>query len=111
MTDRIPFRYREFYDVPRLIDFQFGDEWFCLSSDFDEEIDDYPDFYDVYLLPFRSEEEFESNPHYWMDLSAAVHLGQIPVAGLGLDQTRRKSIDGQAFEKWLSARRDKPTDE
>jgi hypothetical protein len=103
MEDRVPITYGEFYDYPRMVRFQFGGEWFFLSSAFDEEKDDYPDFYDVYLLPFRSEEEFQANPYYWRDLSAAVHLGQIPIAEVGLDETRRQSIDARRIEKWLSA--------
>ena len=106
MEDRIPITYGEFYDYPRMIRFQYGGEWFFLNSSFDEEKDDYPDVYDVYLLPFRSEEEFEANPYYWMDLSTAVHLGQIPIKEVGLDETRRRSIDASVIEKWLSAHAD-----
>jgi len=105
MADRIPISYGEFYDFPRMIDFQFGGQWFYLSSAFDEELDDYPDFYDVYLLPFHSEEEFKANPYYWKNLSNADHLGQIPIIEVGLDETRRRTIDVQVFEKWLSARK------
>jgi hypothetical protein len=75
MTDRIPITYGEFYDFPRQIRFQFKGEWFYLSSSFEEEKDDYPDFYDVYLLPFRSEEEIKSKPYYWTELSSKDHLG------------------------------------
>ena len=52
--ERIPIEYGEFYDLPRQITFQSGDEWFLLRSYFDEEKDEYSDVYDVYLLPFRS---------------------------------------------------------
>ena len=103
MEDRTPIRYGEFYDYPRMIRFPFGEKWFFLSSSFDEEKDDYPDFYDVYLLPFRSEEEFQANPYYWKDLSTAVHMGRIPIAEIGLDETRRQSLDARRIEKWLSA--------
>jgi hypothetical protein len=104
MADRIPISYGEFYDFPRMIRFTFGGDWFLLSSAFDQERDDYPDVYDVYLLPFRSEEEFKANPYYWRDLSTAAHLGQIPISEVGLDETRRRSIDGRVIEKWLSGR-------
>ena len=105
MSGRIPIKYGEFYDFPRQVEFQFGGEWYYLSSAFDEEKDDYPDFYDVYLLPFRSEEEIEANPCYWMNLGSEHYLGRIPIGEVGLDETRRRSIDADAIEKWLSARR------
>jgi hypothetical protein len=104
MMERIPIEYGEFYDLPRQITFQSGDEWYLLRSYFDEEKDEYSDVYDVYLLPFRSRDDFEAHPDFWMPMATAVHLGQIPVTGIGLDETRRRSIDARAIETWLSAR-------
>jgi hypothetical protein len=105
MMKTIPISYGEFYDVPRMIRFQLGGQWYFLRSPFDDDKDDYSDFYDVYLLPFHSEDELKSNPHYWKELNKALHLGRIPIAEVGLDQTRRQSIDADAMEKWLSARK------
>ena len=51
-ADRVPFTYGEFYDYPRMIEFQIGSKWYYLHSEFDEEKDDYPDVFDVYLLPY-----------------------------------------------------------
>jgi hypothetical protein len=101
----IPIIYGEFYDVPRMIRFQLGGQWYFMRSHFEEEKDEYSDFYDVYLLPFHSEEDFKSNPNYWKELHKAFHLGRIPISEVGLDPTRRRSIDGDAMEKWLSARK------
>jgi hypothetical protein len=101
----IPITYGEFYDVPRMIRFQLGGQWYFLRSPFDEEQDDYIDSYDVYLLPFRSEEEFQANPNYWRELNQASYLGRIPIREVGLDETRRRSIDADAMEQWLSTRK------
>lgn len=105
MRNAIPITYGEFYDVPRMIRFQLGGQWYFLLSHFNEEKDEYADFYDVYLLPFRSEAEFTSKPNYWAELDSAVHLGQIPIGEIGLDETRRRSIDFDAMQKWLSSRK------
>ncbi len=105
MMNTVPITYGEFYDVPRMIRFQLGDQWYFMRSHFDEEKDDYTDFYEVYLLPFHSEEEFKSTPHYWKELDNAFHLGRIPISEVGLDETRRRSIDAIALGKWLSARK------
>ncbi len=102
---RIPFQYGEFYDYPRMITLHHEGEWFFLISAFDEGADDYPDFYDVYLLPFRTQAALDANPCFWMDLSIAHPLGRIAIAEVGLDPTRRRTIDGEAFAKWLGARR------
>jgi len=87
-----------------MVRFSLGDEWFFLRSGFDDERDDYDDFYKVYRLPFRSEEEIGSHPNYWMELRGAEYLGRIPIAEVGLDETRRQSIDSLAFQEWLSSR-------
>jgi hypothetical protein len=86
-----------------MIRFHFGADWYFLRSYFDEDKDDYSDFYDVYIVPFRTEEEFKANPYYWAELTNAVHLGQIPIAEIGLDDTRRRSIDASIIGQWLSA--------
>jgi hypothetical protein len=103
-VDRLPITYGEFYDFPRMLRFLLESEWFFLRSEFNDDRDDYDDFYRVYRLPFGSEEEIKSHPNYWMELSNAEYLGQISIAEVGFDRTRRQSIDAQAFQKWLSSR-------
>src|SRR5690349_10606785 len=88
-----------------MLRFRPENEWFFLRSEFDEDEDDYSESYKVYRLPFHSEEEIASHPNYWMELSGADYLGQIPVAAVGFDETRRQSIDARAFVGWLSSRR------
>jgi hypothetical protein len=98
----IPITYGEFYDVPRMIRFQLGGKWYFMRSRFDEEKDDYTDFYEVYLLPFHCEDEFKSNPNYWAELHNAFRLGQIPITEVGLDASRRRSIDADLIGRWLA---------
>jgi hypothetical protein len=87
-----------------MVRFRLGDEWFFLRSEFDDDQDEYDDSYKVYRLPFRSEEEIKSHPNYWMELSTAEYLGRISIAEVGLDETRRQSIDAQVFQEWLTSR-------
>ncbi len=105
MEDRILINYGEFYNFPRQIDFQFRGQWFYMASDFDEEKDDYPDFYDVYLLPFNPKEKMKVTPFYWTELTKDDYLGRIPISEVGLDESKRRSIDAEAFAKWLAARK------
>ena len=51
MREFIPFKYRDFYDVPRLIVVKCTEKWLLLDSQFDDAKDDYSDSYDVYVLP------------------------------------------------------------
>ena len=79
-----------------------------MCSEFDEEKDDYTDFYDVYVLPFRSEEEMDqatkAYPYYFAYLTDDAYVGRIPISEVGLDESKRGSIDAQAFAKWLARR-------
>ena len=102
MENMIPISYGEFYDFPRMIQFQIDQDCYFLRSYFDEIKVDYAELYDVYLLSFQSGDAFKQNPYFWVELNEAVHLGQIPVKELGLDETRRKSIDGSHIKHWLS---------
>jgi hypothetical protein len=103
MGERLPITYGEFYDVPRMIRFRLGARWYFLRSYFDDTADEYADAYDVYELPFQAEAEVEANNLYWMKLEGAVHLGKIAVDEIGLDETRRRSVDGGAFKRWLAS--------
>jgi hypothetical protein len=102
MQNTVPITYGEFYDVPRMVSFQLNGNWFFMRSFFDEERDDYADFYDVYLLPFRCEADLRAHPDYWMELDKSIHLGRIAIAEVGLDATRRQTIDAAKIQSWLS---------
>ncbi len=102
MPAKIPFKYGEFYDVPRQIRFTLRGRWYFMRSFFKEEKDDYSECYDLYILPFFSEEEIRANPDYWYRLEKARHLGTIPLTAISLDQTRRQSFESFAVEKLCS---------
>jgi hypothetical protein len=105
MENRIDFSYGEFYDVPRMLSFQYDGRWYLMRSYFDEEQDCYADVYHVYLLPFQNEEELKAHSDFWRKVSQYDHLGQIPISEVGLDPTLRRSLDGDSIQKWLSARK------
>jgi hypothetical protein len=47
----VPFKYIDFYDVPRFLLLKYRDHLFLLASYFDEEKDDYDDNYSIDILP------------------------------------------------------------
>ena len=69
----IPFKYFEFWDVPRVIMISYHDQDFLLESYFDEAIDDYPDDYAITLVARASKSE--SGSHHgrcWRKLSGVL---------------------------------------
>lgn len=91
MVDRSPIQYKGFWDVPRIFLTSYAGQTFLFECGFDQELDDYPDCYKVFLLPKQAEREL---PQDWMTLSARAtqFLGEVPVARVEFDSTRRQSI-------------------
>lgn len=77
----VPFKYVDFYDVPRLILFKYRGQLFLLASYFDETKDDYNDCYSIELLPDFVEQEIASSSWKILEehLPGRRLLGEIPV--------------------------------
>jgi len=92
----VPFIYREFYDVPRMIVFEESGHWYLLDGSFDENLDEYPPDYQVFELPGAIVSNLPTN---WGDLPALAlrRLGVVAVTSVRLDETRRKQLDGSVL--------------
>jgi len=90
MATWVGFEYREFFDVPRSIILPLEGGLVLLESPFSDEVSDYSDDYQLYLLP--RDIDLTGN---WSDLSAAAirRLGAIPVVRVQFDPTRRRKIN------------------
>lgn len=71
-----------------------------LNCPFCEDIDDYPAHYRVYRLPVGVE-----LPTNWNEVRTAdlVHVGDIPVRSVRLDESRRERIDVACLAPFLEA--------
>jgi hypothetical protein len=90
MKMMVPFRYVEFYDVPRVIVFTVDGATYLLDSPFVKKQDDYSSSYQVYQMPDGfADSEWGSDP-----LAKAVsRLGEVPVNSMVFDETKRRLID------------------
>jgi len=86
--------YREFYDVPRMVLFDWNGDRYLIDCPFDDVKDDYADNYGVYLL---DRNVVVSADWTGMSLKGKV-LGQVHVAAKLFDKTRRKFIDASFLE-------------
>jgi hypothetical protein len=103
MSDMTPIKYMGFYDVPLIFITRHRGETYLFDCPFDEELEDDSDSYKVYILPAVRDEEL---PKDWTTLHtrATRYLGEVPVAGVRFDPTRRKSMDASIIDE-LTARR------
>ncbi len=101
MSSAAPFVYREFYDVPRFLVVTYRRQQFLFESAFDDDLDDYPDVYQVFLLRDVSENELKGS---WVHLSekAQAYLGKAPVKDVRFDPTLRREIETDVLEGLLA---------
>ena len=101
MERTAPFVYREVYDVPRFMVVTHDRRQFLFESAFDDDLDDYPDFYRVFLLRPTSPDDLSGS---WLHLSdrSEAYLGQVPVRDVIFDETNRRTIQTGVLERLLA---------
>lgn len=99
----VPFKYVDFYDVPRLIMFRYQDHLFLLASYFDEDKDDHDENYSIELLPSWVEQKIADSSWKVLedDIDGRRLLGEIPVKDVVFDQTIRRTLDPTFLDKYL----------
>ena len=88
----VPFKYINFWDVPRLIILKYRDKLFLLGSYFDDALDEYDDHYTIESIPFYVEQGIMES---WSVLEKIERhpVGKILVKDVVFDETRRKFLD------------------
>lgn len=96
----VPIRYLELWDVPRIFLAEWRGRTLLFDCQFNEEVEDYPDFYLVFLVPAFTEERLRRP---WHDLyeEAEQSLGRMAIADVLFDPTRQKAVDSSILETVL----------
>jgi hypothetical protein len=102
MSSRARIQYRGYWDFPRIFLTQYEGRTFLFDCVFDQDLDDYPEVFRVFLMPDLRDEEL---PKDWTTLEAKAirYIGEVPTSRVQFDETRRQSIDAGILEE-LSAR-------
>jgi hypothetical protein len=97
MSTWVPIRYRGFYDVPRNFIVNHGGAQYLFSCPFDDELDEYPAVFKVFLLPYLAEPDLECD---WEELpsKATQYLGEVAVESIRFDSSRRKEMETSVLE-------------
>ena len=93
-------KYFGFADVPREIVVRYHDQLYLLDCPFDDELDDYAPTYQVWALTPEGYQRFERG-EWNLDqlIDDATGAGEIPVADVRFDPTRRQSLDDGIFQQ------------
>jgi hypothetical protein len=93
----VPITYRDFYDIPRAIVVKRSGLLYFFDCAFDEMADEYPDFYNVYLLPAEMAAIIDESS--WEGLAEqGKFLARVPVRDVKLDVSRRASMRDDIFD-------------
>ena len=98
----VPFKYVEFYDVPRLILLRHRSHLFLLASYFDQDKDDYDEHYSISILPSWVEKRIAASSWRVLgdDIGARL-VGQMPVKDVVFDQTKRIALNPKFLDRHL----------
>lgn len=92
----LPMRYRDFYDVPRLVAVRYGPTTYLFDSPFDDDSDEYLDEYIVHRLPEDVDARLEEAS--WAGLTAlGEEVGRVPIDDVEFDSTRRECVSESVF--------------
>jgi hypothetical protein len=100
MPEMLPFRYVEFYDVPRCIVLQYRGQTLLLQSAFDEVLDDYSETYSVYPLHGSVQALLEGSWEFLETLKATI-VGKIRVDSVRFDGSKRLTLDPSCLDKLI----------
>ena len=101
MSPRAKIIYSGFWDVPAAFVVSHNErQYLFLRGYFDDELDDYPDTYRVFILPNLSEDVIRSS---WGQLEnlATDFLGEIPIREIEFDPMHRVWIDTKVIDAHL----------
>lgn len=102
MSQWAPIQYREFWDVPRIFLVPYRGRWFLFDCPLDERTEDFPDAYQVYVIPEPTGEELSGS---WDKLhEKATHcLGKVAISAARFDSSKRREMDTAVLDE-LTAR-------
>ena len=90
--------YSGFYDAPLAFVTSYENtQYLFWRGFFDEQLDNYPNEYQVFVLPNLSEEQINES---WTLLpeKAVAYIGKVSMNQVAFDATRRQSIDTSTFD-------------
>jgi hypothetical protein len=85
-------KYFSFWDVPRTFVFERGGKLYVLTSEFDDDLDEYPDDYEVFVVSGIGNLSVVSD---WKSIEPLpkTSVGRVPVSSVRFDKSLRKYVD------------------
>ena len=100
LCEMTPFSYGGFSDVPRCLTLSYHGKRFLLHSAFDEDLDEYPTDYSVYVVPETGDNSPPVCSPEFLNKTPMSCIGQIPIDQVTFDSTRRKELDASILDRF-----------
>jgi hypothetical protein len=101
MAEMTPFRYVEFYDVPRCLTLRYKERLFLLQSAFDENIDDYPTSYSIYVLPESAEDSLRRGSWEFLANTPMTCIGHVQIDDVVFERSKRTKLDASFLDGFV----------
>jgi len=103
LKDPVQIQYRDFYDFPRMFVAVYQGTQYLFDGSFDDNLDEYPDEYRVFMLPWLTAEQLSTS---WKSLpeKATRVVGQVATSDVSFDPTKRQWIDAAVFDRLAGPR-------
>jgi hypothetical protein len=84
-------KYFSFWGVPRTFVFEHNGQIYLLTSEFDDDLDEYPDQYEVFVISNVEGLSFSD----WKSIEplAKTLIGRVPVSSVCFDESKREYIE------------------
>lgn len=104
MAEMTPFRYGGFYDVPRCLSFRYLGIRLLLQSAFDDDVDEYPSDYSIYVVPESTDDSQPiCNPEF-LNKTPMACIGTIAIDRVTFDPSKREAVDASIFDELIAGR-------
>jgi hypothetical protein len=97
-----PFEWGWFYDVPRCISLRYRGRRFLLQSAFDEDVDEYPTDYSVYIVPESTDDSRPVCTPEFLSNTPMACIGQIPIEKVTFDPSKRQELDASILDSFIA---------
>jgi len=101
MVEMTAFRYGGFYDVPRCLSFRYRGRRFLLQSAFDEDLDEYPTDYSIYIVPESVDDSVLVCSPEFLSSTPMACIGRIPIDQVTFDPSKRKELDASILDSFV----------
>jgi len=102
MAEMTPFRYGGFYDVPRCLSLHYRGRRFLLQSAFDDQLDEYPTDYSVYLVPETADDSRQVCSPEFLSNTPMACIGKIPIDQVKFDASKRNELDASVLDRFVA---------